>query len=186
MIDDNDFNFRTFEIQDKEMMIDLDAASVFDVDVEEIRQVVRLYPKKYSDIYSIKLSENEKEEICAKWEKEPGHPKVQEKPEIAFSVVGIFMLATTLNSPFAVHWSKKIVEQYARLQALSRLLSDLMESAEDESLDKEELIMECNHLISEIFHDTSFFSHCNDVSIMNIRRVKGDPDMRSKCERAEA
>jgi len=168
------------------MMIDLDAASIFDVEVKEIREAVSSYPSKFSDLYCVTLTDKERDDICMKCEKEPEHLKVKEKPAIAFSVLGIFMLSTILHSPFAEHWSKKIVEQYTRLQALSRLLSELMESADEESEAKEELIMESNHLISEIFHDTTLFTYCNDISIMNIRKVKGQCGMKGSVERAEA
>jgi len=180
------FNFRTFTIRDNEMMVDFDVASVFNVDVIDIWEVVEDYQDRFPERYCIKLTDDESDDICETMEQEPGHPRLQDSPTYAFSVVGLFMLSTVLRTPFANYWSCKIVEQYARLQVLSSILSKIMENADDESGEKEALLEESNQLISKIFQE-SLLSTCNtDISIMNIRKVKRESEMENMGERAEA
>ncbi|MBO4489594.1 MAG: ORF6N domain-containing protein [Bacteroidales bacterium] len=177
---------RYFKIRGSELIIDLDVASIFEVDVEEDRKVVTEYPLKFKEGYGITLTEKETEDICTEWGKKAEDVPDQEKPLIAFNNFGVYMIGCLLHTEFSAYWSQKMVRLYAKFQALSHLLSKVFENP-DMNPDLKTLHLEqVNFLLSEILEETTLSKYGTDVSVMNIRKVCGGADLESSGVTAEA
>lgn len=173
-------------IREKELMIDLDVASIFEVEAEEIRRVVADYPLKFTDDFAITLTEKESEEIFTRWGKSPGNVLEGDKPVFAFSNLGIYMIGCLLHNEFSAFWSDRIVKTFAKLQTLSHLLSKVLEDPDMDVESKNHHLDRVNKLISEIFEATSLSEYSTDLSIMNIRKVRESDYLASAGTTAEA
>ncbi len=181
MENNENIKIKTHVIRDQEFMTDLDAAAVFEVSVDEIRKVVADFPSKFSDHYRITLTADEANTIGTGAPGVTGLQASGDGPVYAFSNLGIYMLGTLLHGDFPDFWSKRIIELYAKVQALSCTLSEIFDSPKD-SEDKESLIHRSNELIAEIFRDTPLGACCSDVSILNIRKVQSQPPREIQAE----
>ena len=145
-------------------------AELYGVETREINQAVKNNPEKFPDGYIIELDKKEKEEVIKIFDNlgnllySPASPK-------AFTEKGLYMLATILKSPRAVQTTIAIVEAYAKLKELSRVIVELPNEEHDEH-QRQSLLQRGGQLINEIL-DGTLPKHSSETSFeLNLALLK--------------
>ena len=104
------------------MILDSDVAELYGVQTKEINQAVRNNSEKFPIGYIWELTGEEKNELVKNFDRfnRQKHSTVMPR---AFTEKGLYMLATILKSPKAVETTIAIVEAYAKLRELSRVMT---------------------------------------------------------------
>ena len=131
--------------------MDSDVAELYGVATKEINQAVRNNPKKFPEGYIWTLEDSEKDELVKifdRFEKQK-HSSVLPR---AFTERGLYMLATILKSSKAVDTTIAIVEVYAKLRELSRVIVELPQQEEGTVVQKQ-LLHRGGQLIEDLVTD---------------------------------
>lgn len=95
-------------IRNKQVVIDIDAAVLYGVELDDIINAVRCHPGKFPSDFIIKLTEEEKRQVDAK------------SSSYAFTEAGILMLSTLIDSDEARNVAFEIIETFTEQQQLLR------------------------------------------------------------------
>ena len=170
IIEKNDIETMIYEIRGKQVMLDSDLAKLYNVETKRINEAVSNNPEKFPEGYVLLLEEQEKNELVEifdRFEKQK-HSTVLPR---AFTEKGLYMLATILKSPKAVQTTLAIVEAYAKLKELSRVIVELPNEEHDEQ-QKRSLLQRGGQLINEILDDT-LPKHSSETSFeLNLAMLK--------------
>ena len=152
---------RIITLRNQQVILDSDVAELYDVQTKEINQAVRNNPEKFPDGYVFQLDNQEFAELRSNFltTKEPvknfdrferqKHTSVMPK---AFTEKGLYMLATILKGPKAVETTIAIVEAYARLKELSRVMTEIPQQAEN-SAEQKTLLQRGGQLMEDLLTD---------------------------------
>ena len=110
-------------LRGQQVILDSDVAELYGVETKRINEAVSNNPEKFPKGYIFKLDNQEFNKLrskisTAKFQKTRQAPK-------AFTEKGLYMLATILKSPKAVKTTIAIVEAYAKLKELSRVIVEI-------------------------------------------------------------
>lgn len=114
-------------------------------------KAVKNHPEKFPDGYIIELNKQEKEEVVKIFDNlgnllySPTNPK-------AFTEKGLYMLATILKGPKAVETTIAIVEAYAKLRELSRVIAEIPQHEDDKAV-QQSLLHRGGQLAAELLTD---------------------------------
>ena len=138
-------------LRNQQVILDCDVAELYGVQTKEINQAVKNNPEKFPDGYIFPLEQQEfsylrSKFLTANWSKMRTLPK-------AFTEKGLYMLATILKSPQAVQTTIAIVEAYAKLRELARVVMEIPQAEEDGPQQKT-LLKRSGQLVSEILDST--------------------------------
>ena len=138
-------------LRNQQVILDCDVAELYGVQTKEINQAVKNNPEKFPDGYIFPLEQQEfsflrSKFLTANWSKMRTLPK-------AFTEKGLYMLATILKSPQAVQTTIAIVEAYAKLRELARVVVEIPQAEEDGPQQKT-LLKRSGQLVSEILDST--------------------------------
>ena len=97
-------------------------AELYGVETREISQAIKNNPEKFPEGYVFELDKREKGEVIKIFDN-LGNLLYSPSPPKAFTEKGLYMLATILKSPKAVETTIAIVEAYAKLKELSRVIA---------------------------------------------------------------
>ncbi len=103
------------------------------METRDINKAVKNNPGKFPNGYIFELTTSEKTEVVeifhhlSKLRFSPQFPK-------AFTEKGLYMLATILKSPKAVETTLAIVEAYAKLKEVSRVIVEIPQQEEDKTV----------------------------------------------------
>lgn len=138
-------------LRKQQVLIDSDVAELYGVETKVINQAVNNNPEKFPKGYVLKLSNYEKDRLVDKFErfKNQKHSSVNPK---AFTEKGLYMLATILKTPRAVQTTIAIVEAYAKLKELSRVLCEILNKCNDQQA-QELLLKRGGDLVEQIITD---------------------------------
>ena len=138
-------------LRNQQVILDCDVAELYGVATKEINQAVRNNPEKFPDGYIFELDSQEKGEVVKNFDHlqnlrfSPQFPK-------AFTEKGLYMLATILKSPKAVQTTIAIVEAYAKLKELSRVIVEISQQEEDTVVQKQ-LLHRGGQLVEDLITD---------------------------------
>ena len=138
-------------LRNQQVILDCDVAELYGVATKEVNQAVRNNPEKFPDGYIFELDSQEKGEVVKNFDHlqnlrfSPQFPK-------AFTEKGLYMLATILKSPRAVQTTIAIVEAYAKLKELSRVVAELPKQQENKEMQKK-LAHRSGQLVEELMSD---------------------------------
>ena len=138
-------------LRNQQVILDSDVADLYGVQTKRVNEAVNNNPEKFPKGYIFELSDNEKNELVEifdRFEKQK-HSTVVPK---AFTEKGLYMLATILKSPKAVETTIAIVETYAKLKELSRVIVEVPQY-EDKSTEQQDLLHRGGQLIEDIMSD---------------------------------
>ncbi|MBP5664057.1 MAG: ORF6N domain-containing protein [Bacteroidales bacterium] len=138
-------------LRNQQVILDSDVAELYGVETKEINQGVRNNPRKFPEGYVFELNDNEKTEVVKNFD----HlQKLKFSPQLpkAFTEKGLYMLATILKSDQAVDTTIAIVEAYAKLKELSRVIVEVPQKEED-SMEQKVLLHRGGQLVEEIISD---------------------------------
>ena len=126
-------------------------AELYGVETREINQAVKNNPEKFPEGYIMELNKKEKEEVVKIFDN-LGNILYSPAPPKAFTEKGLYMLATILKSPKAVQTTIAIVEAYAKLKELSRVIVEIPQQEEDTVVQKQ-LLHRGGQLVEELITD---------------------------------
>ena len=138
-------------LRGQQVILDSDVAELYGVETKQINKAVKNNPDKFPEGYVFELFETERNELVKnfhRFEKQK-HSSVFPK---AFTEKGLYMLATILKSPKAVETTIAIVEAYAKLKELSRVIVEIPQQEDDKTL-QQTLLRRGGQLVEEIMGD---------------------------------
>ena len=84
-------------IRDENVILDVDVASLYDVETKRVNEAVRNNPDKFPDDYIFQLTQEETQDLRSKNSSANLSPMSRTRPK-AFTEKGLYMLATILKS----------------------------------------------------------------------------------------
>lgn len=177
-------------LRNQQVIIDADVAELYGVDTRDINKAVKNNPEKFPEGYIFVLDSSEKSEVVEnfhhlqKLKFSPQYPKV-------FTEKGLYMLATILKSPKAVETTIAIVEAYARLREMARVISEVPQYEDDKSR-QQSLLQRGGQLAGELLsdvlpvHSTETSVELNLAMLKFRHTVKREKDNEERIARLEA
>jgi phage regulator Rha-like protein len=137
-------------LRDQQVILDCDVAELYGVETKEINQAVKNNPRKFPEGYIFELDNQEfstlrSKILTAKFQKTRQMPK-------AFTERGLYMLATILKGERAEQTTLAIVEAYAKLKELSRVIVEIPKQQENKEVQKK-LAHRSGQLVEELMSD---------------------------------
>jgi phage regulator Rha-like protein len=163
-------------IQEQNVIIDRDVAGLYGVETKEINQAVKNNPNKFPDGYIVDLTAEEWDSLRSKiltLNDSSGRGKHTKYKPQAFTEKGLYMLATILKSQRATETTLAIVEAFAKIRELSRVISKLP-VLEDECQQKA-LMQRSGEILTEILDDNALEVSGDETTIeinLAIMKVK--------------
>ena len=141
-------------LRNQQVILDSDVAELYGVETKHINQAVRNNPDKFPQGYIFLLKHQEITSLRSKilTLKSIGRGQHSKYPPKAFTEKGLYMLATILKSPQAVETTIAIVEAYAKLKELSRVIVEIPEQENDKTL-QQQLLRQGGQLVEDIIGD---------------------------------
>ena len=138
-------------LRNQQVILDCDVAELYGVKTRDINKSVKNNPRKFPEGYILDLSETEKDELVENFHRFEKQKHSSVLPR-AFTERGLYMLATILKSSKAVDTTIAIVEVYAKLRELSRVMVELPQQEEGTVIQKE-LLHRGGQLIEDLVTD---------------------------------
>ena len=178
-------------LRDQQVILDSDVAELYGVRTKEINQAVRNNPEKFPEGYIFELSEVEKSELVKIFDRFNRQKHSTASPK-AFTEKGLYMLATILKSPQAVETTIAIVEAYAKLKELSRVIIQVPQQ-EENSVEQKTLLQRGGQLVEGLLTDvmpvqsseTSFELNLAMFKFKHTVKRENDEEIRALKERIE-
>ena len=141
-------------LRDQQVILDSDVAELYGVETKRVNEAVSNNPKKFPEGYIWELTEEEVLALRSKIStlKKAGRGQHSKYPPKAFTEKGLYMLATILKSPEAVETTIAIVEAYAKLRELSRVMAEIP-LQEENSVEQKTLLQRGGQLVENLMTD---------------------------------
>ena len=177
-------------LRDQQVILDSDVAELYGVQTKEINQAVRNNPEKFPRGYIFQLENQEFKDLRSKF-LTTKYQKTRQLPK-AFTEKGLYMLATILKSPQAVETTIAIVEAYAKLKELSRVIIQIPQQ-EENSVEQKTLLQRGGQLVEGLLTDvmpvrsseTSFELNLAMFKFKHSVKRENDEEIRALKERLE-
>ncbi len=137
-------------LRNQQVILDCDVAELYGVATKEINQAVRNNPEKFPEGYIFELDNQELSDLRSKFL--TAKFKMTRQLPKAFTEKGLYMLATILKSPKAVQTTIAIVEAYAKLKELSRVIVEIPQQ-EDDAVIQKQLLHRGGQLVEDLITD---------------------------------
>ena len=142
---------RIITLRNQQVILDCDVAELYGVATKEINQAVRNNPEKFPEGYIFEVDNQEKGEVVKNFDHLQNLRFSPQLPK-AFTEKGLYMLATILKSPKAVQTTISIVEAYAKLKELSRVIVEIPQQ-EDDTVIQRQLLHRGGQLVEDLIAD---------------------------------
>ena len=123
---------------------------LYGLQTKEINQAVRNNPEKFPEGYIFQLENQEFVDLRSKF-LTTKYQKTRQLPK-AFTEKDLYMLATILKSPQAVETTIAIVEAYAKLKELSRVIIQVPQQ-EANSVEQKTLLQRGGQIVEDLLTD---------------------------------
>jgi hypothetical protein len=152
--------------------MDYDVAKLYGVETKRVNEAVRNNPEKFPEGYVLEVTKEEFKGLRSKistlnMTSRGRHTKY---PPKAFTEKGLYMLATILKSPFATQTTIAIVETFARLRELTRMVS-MIADTDDQRL-REQLAGKSGECLSELLDEGLAVSGTETTVEINLAMLK--------------
>ena len=137
-------------LRDQQVILDSDVAELYGVETKRINEAVSNNPEKFPEGYILQLDNRELMNLRSKISTTK-FQKTRQLPK-AFTEKGLYMLATILKCPRAVETTIAIVEAYAKLKELSRVMMEIPQQ-EENSLEQKTLLQRGGQLVEDLLTD---------------------------------
>ena len=152
---------------------------------------MRNNPEKFPEGYIWELDEGEKSEVVKIFDRFNIQKHSTASPK-AFTEKGLYMLATILKSPQAVETTIAIVEAYAKLKELSRVIIQVPQQ-EENSVEQKTLLQRGGQIVEDLLTDvlpvqsseTSFELNLAMFKFKHSVKRENDEELRALKERVE-
>ena len=166
-----DVETKIINIRDQKIIIDSDVAELYGVETKEINQAVNRNPEKFPNGYIFELTTAEKTEVvtnCDHLEKLKFSPNLPK----AFTERGLYMLATILKSSKATETTLAIIDTFAKVREVSRIVNQLPMIPEN-GLERQQLMQRAGDIISDLVVPDNLDAEETEASIeLNFAVVK--------------
>ena len=137
------------ELRGKQVILDVDVASLYGVETRIVNQAVKNNPEKFPEGYVFTTTDKDLEDIknfdiLERIKFFKSNPK-------AFTERGLYMLATILKSKKATDTTIAIIETFAKLRELGRTISQMSQPQDKET--QQQLVEKSDNIISDIIGD---------------------------------
>ena len=138
-------------LRGQQVILSNHVAELYGIETREVNQAIKNNPEKFPEGYVFELNKDEKKEVVKIFDNlgnllySPANPK-------AFTEKGLYMLATILKSPKAVETTIAIVEAYAKLRELSRVMAEIPQQ-EENSVEQKTLLQRGGQLVEDLMTD---------------------------------
>ena len=148
-----DVEGKIISLRGQQVILDCDVAELYGVATKEINQAVKNNPRKFPEGYIFEIDNQEFNSLRSKilTLKNTGRGQHTKYPPKAFTERGLYMLATILKGERAEQTTLAIVETYAKLKELSRVIVELPQQEEDTVMQKQ-LLHRGGQLIEDIIN----------------------------------
>ncbi|MBR6161759.1 MAG: ORF6N domain-containing protein [Bacteroidales bacterium] len=138
-------------LRNQQVILDCDVAELYGVETKRINEAVSNNPDKFPEGYVLMLDNQEKAEVVENFDHLRNLRFSPQLPK-AFTEKGLYMLATILKSPRAVQTTIAIVEAYAKLKELSRVIVEIPQQQDDKEAQRK-LLHRSGQLVEELMSD---------------------------------
>ena len=138
-------------LRNQQVILDSDVAELYGVQTKRVNEAVSNNPEKFPEGYILELFENEKNELVENFDRFNRLKHSTTVPKV-FTERGLYMLATILKSPKATETTIAIVEAYAKLKELSRVIVEVPQHEDNQQVQKL-LLRRGGQLVEEILSD---------------------------------
>ena len=138
-------------LRNQQVILDCDVAELYGVETKEINQAVKNNPRKFPEGYVWVVDEHEKCELVKIFDRFAKQKHSSVLPR-AFTERGLYMLATILKGERAEQTTIAIVEAYAKLKELSRVIVEIPKQHENKEVQKK-LAHRSGQLVEELMSD---------------------------------
>jgi hypothetical protein len=127
---------KMLNIRGQHILLDSDVEELYGVETKRVNEAVRNNPDKFPEGYIFTLESGEMNVLRSNFSTlemkmaAQGRGKYSKYNAKAFTEKGLYMLATILKSPRATQTTIAIVEAFAKLRELSRVVAELSEIPE--------------------------------------------------------
>ena len=141
-------------LRNQQVILDSDVADLYGVETKRVNEAVSNNPEKFPKGYIWELAAEEIVALRSKIStlKRTGRGQHSKYPPKAFTEKGLYMLATILKSPKAVETTIAIVEAYAKLRELSRVMTEIPRQ-EENSVEQKTLLQRGGQLMEDLITD---------------------------------
>jgi hypothetical protein len=177
-------------LRNQQVILDSDVAELYGVQTKRVNEAVSNNPEKFPEGYILELFESEKNELVENFDRFNRLKHSTSVPK-AFTERGLYMLATILKSPKATETTIAIVEAYAKLKELSRVIVEVPQHEDNQQVQKL-LLRRGGQLVEEILSDmmpkqSSETSLELNLAMFKIKHtVKRENDNNERIARLEA
>ena len=172
---------KIIEIRDQKIIIDSDVAELYGVETKRINEAVSRNLDKFPDGYLITLDEKEKNELVANCDRFDAlkHSTVMPK---GFTERGLYMLATILKSPKATETTLAIIDTFAKVREVSRIINQLP-MVKENSPEQQSLMQRAGDIISDLVVPDNLDTEETEASIeLNFAVVKFKYSVKKKSK----
>ena len=138
-------------LRNQQVILDCDVAELYGVETKRINEAVSNNPDKFPEGYVLMLDSQEKAEVVENFDHLQNLRFSPQLPK-AFTEKGLYMLATILKSPRAVQTTIAIVEAYAKLKELSRVIVEIPQQHDDKEAQRR-LLQRSGQLVEDLMSD---------------------------------
>jgi phage regulator Rha-like protein len=131
----------------KNVLIDRDVAMLYGVETKHLHQAIKNNPDKFPVGYVIPLDSRSKDELVKNFD-HLAPLKFSHVETKAFTEKGLYMLATILKSPKATDTTIEIIESFAKLREMNRIVAELVENPPKER--QSSLMQKSGEILSEL------------------------------------
>ena len=156
------------ELRGKQVVFDMDVASLYGVETRIVNQAVKNNPEKFPEGYVFITTDEDFEDIknfdiLERIKFFKSNPK-------AFTERGLYMLATILKSKKATDTTIAIIETFAKIRELGRTISQMSQPQDNET--QQQLVEKSDNIISDIIGDDLKVSETESEFELNFAVVK--------------
>jgi hypothetical protein len=172
---------KIIEIRDQKIIIDSDVAELYGVETKRINEAVSRNLDKFPDGYLITLDEKEKNELVANCDRFDAlkHSTVMPK---GFTERGLYMLATILKSLKATETTLAIIDTFAKVREVSRIVNKLP-MVKENSPEQQSLMQRAGDIISDLVVPDNLDTEETEASIeLNFAVVKFKYSVKKKSK----
>jgi len=165
----NTIEEKTIVIRDIPVLLDSDVAELYGVETRDVNKAVKNNPGKFPEGYIFELNKREKEEVVENFHHletikfSPVQPK-------AFTEKGLYMLATILKGQKAEETTIGIIETFARIRELSRIVSQMAQ--EPDKSKQKPLMKRSGELISDLLDNDLELTDSETSIELNLAMLK--------------
>lgn len=141
---------KIISLRNQQVILDADVAELYGVETKRVNEAVSNNPEKFPEGYVWEIDNQEFVDLRSKFSTTK-FAKTRQLPK-AFTEKGLYMLATILKSPKAVETTIAIVEAYAKLKELSRVIVEIPQQEDNEQVQKT-LLQRGGQLVEGIMSD---------------------------------